>query len=145
MAEGLDLGPVLDVAGGVLLRAIETAGTVGGLWRPTGPPVVDPDTTLRTDPPMTLLAGDVPMLVIADAPGGQERIYPGAREAQDPRWRVILGPTLVDVRRGDVVLVTASRDERLVGARFDVSVLLDNAAGVARRILATRAPERGQT
>jgi hypothetical protein len=141
----LDLGPVLDVAGAVLAQAISSAGTVGDLYRPAGPSTVDPETTLRTDPPMTLLAAGVPMLVVPDAPGGAERIYPGAREAQDPRWRIVLGPELVDVRRGDVVVVTASRDARLVDARFDVSVLPDNAAGVARTILATRAPDRGQT
>jgi hypothetical protein len=58
---------------------------------------------------------------------------------------VILPPEYTDLGRGYLVTVTASRDARLVGGVFTVSVMLDNTAGVGRMALVSRVPIGGQT
>jgi hypothetical protein len=141
----LDLGPVLDRATTLLGQALQTVGTVVDLVRPGPGATVDPETTATVPGAETVLATGVPALVVPDAPGGLERIYPGAREGQEPRIRVLLPPEYVDLRRGDEIRVTESRDERLVGARLTISVMVDNSAGVGRTVLALRVPIGGQT
>lgn len=145
MSSGLDLGPFLDLGADVLLEAMQTMGTVGDLVRPGAPGAVDPDTAVAAPGTDEMLATEVEMIVIPDRAGSEHRVYPGDREAPDPRWQVLLPPVHVDLRRGDLIAVTASRDQRLVGGTWQISVVLDNTAGVARVVLAHRLPIGGQT
>lgn len=145
VSSALDLGPFLDVATDVLLAAMATMGTVGDLVRPGAPGSVDPDTALAAAGTDVMLATGVPMVIIPDRAGSEHRVYPGNPQAPDPRWQVILPPVHVDLRRGDQIPVTASRDPRLVGSRWQLTVLLDNTAGACRMALAHRVPIGGQT
>lgn len=145
MSSGLDLGPILDLARSVAADALETAGTTVTLSRPATGSTVNPDTAVATVPADEILATGVSAIIVPDAPGGEARVYPGAPQAQDARTRVILPPEVVDLRRGDRVTVLGSRDPRLVGGVFAVTVMLDNAAGAVRVALAHRVPVRGQT
>ncbi len=145
VSSGLDLGPFLNLGADVLLEAMETMGTVGDLVRPGLPGAVNPDTAVAAAGTDTVLDTDVPMIVIPDRAGSEHRVYPGNQEAPDPRWQVLLPPSHVDLRRGDLIAVTASRDPRLIGSRWSISVVLDNTAGVARMVLAHRQPIGGQT
>ena len=141
----LDLGPILDVTGGSVGDVLGTAGTLVTITRPAVVQSVDPATAAATAPAVVVVASEVPALVLLDNPGSLQASYPGALPAEDPRWKVITGPDVTGVLRGDHVTVTESRDERLIGRSFEVTLVQDGSAGVARVAFCRAVPERGRT
>jgi hypothetical protein len=145
----VDLAPALDAAAAALAGALTTAGS-RATFRAAGTATINADTTAATTTPGAVVswdgqpAVDVPVIVVPDAPGGVVQVYPGAAGAEDPRWRVIAPPGLTGIGRGVTVEVTASRDARQIGRVWEITTMLDNAAGAARIALARAVPERGQ-
>jgi hypothetical protein len=144
----VSISAALDAAAQALAGALATSGTRATFVRPAGPAgpgALDPDTLVVTAAAAgAVIRAGVPVFVLPDTPGGTVESFPGAAGVEDPRWRVIAPPDLIDVGRGVLVTVTESRDARMVGRVWEITTMLDNTAGAARVALARAVPERGQ-
>lgn len=127
----IDLGQLLDIAGPLAEQAITTSGTHGTITRP------DPDAEVTVNPttlavttgtPTPVASG--PAIVIAgratDQPAGPDLVLAAGQ------YRILMLPSVVDVQKGDLFTVTASRDPELVDRELHIDAVLADTPGVVR-------------
>lgn len=135
----MNIAALVDRGTALLEQAIATSGTTVTISRD----VDDQDETVNlttlaiTDPtPAAPLIIDAAALVIAtaaeDVPAGTDRVD------NETVVRVFLPVAVTDIRQGDILTVTASRDVRLTGAQLLVTAVLDDPLGLRRQVEARR-------
>lgn len=139
----LDLGQILDQAGGYVVDLIESSGTEVSIRRNphgTADSVTDPATLGGIDPePAEPVASGLPALVIPVLGGGQVEDGPNLVSRLDA-YSVLLLPEVTDVQEHDELTIDVSRDPRLVGRSLVVLRVADGTAGVVRNLSCEAAP-----
>lgn len=141
----VNLAAALDIATQAVAGALATIGTTVTITRSSPVVTVNLDTLVPTAPAETVLFAAIDAIVAYPNQGSRLEVYPGATQIQEPNWPITLPPQVVDIRRGDRITVNTSRDARLIGKVFEITVVIGTSAGAARQVLASSVPQAGQT
>jgi len=129
----VDLAPLFALGQSLVEQAVDTSGTVARLETRTT--VTDP-ATLDTSTTATVLAADLPALVVAAGnANATQQVIPGL-DVRPSDWKVILKPAVTPPPVGAWVVVTASRDPHQVGRDAKVIGHVITSAGAALMVYA---------
>lgn len=128
----IDLGALLDGAAPLVADAIRTSGTTVTFTRPTGDTAVtvDPDTLAVSGSAPQALHSAIPAIVQALSAAG-EPLGPD-RTWQATSYRILVLPSVTDLREGDSGVVVSSRDPQLRNYRLRVAHVRTDTAGIVR-------------
>lgn len=123
----------------LLASAIESSGCQVDIYADVDDldDTVDFDTLDVTDPtPESAVASNLPALIVTD--GDETRQVGPGRDQHPTVYRVLLLPDAPAVAEGNVVVIRANLNTRLVNARLLVGEVTDDGLDLAQTLRATR-------